>query len=754
MRAGTLLTVVIASLACSSSNSSSSGHDAAPKVDTLPDRDGSEAILADLSADRNPEVGKDTTGPREEAAGAADVRFDATPVGRDSADSSRRDDVAGPADVRLDGAKVDVAMDVGMDTGGARDSSLVDAESDARSMSSGSLGANMGWVNGWDTTQHFADIAKHARRLTAPGTNTAIPLDQNKNPTTDFQLGVAEGKPNIATGAYALRFRGQATLVVGGGCSISGQSYDQASNVTTATVNVPDGNANVFFSFTNTWRNADHSADATGNTKGATDLSLARPGHDLTKTAVNSALAARLGIFRVIRPIHSIYWGNPDVDWQDRGNPGAPGWGDNYDSSVRDGAPFGANWEYLILLANETGKDLWITIPQRATDDYVTKLAQLFAFGSRGSDALPFTGRYGSTGARPAPQSYDPYNLDPAARTYPPLRSDLHLYVEWSNEVWNFGAITWSWLAQSTRIEMASNWQPNHAYTSSTNAWDQEHVFSNGGVYRCTTAGTSAASGGPTGTGSDIVDGTARWAFVAARSKYDPMKLGESSTGSGNAGQGQRHNAAMAVRNSLIFRTVFGDAAMMTRVRPVYASQLDWHALFSEGHDYLMHLSQAGTIQTDDDLGATSFTIDPAKPVSYYVWAYAAAPYINYFEGDSITSLDAAFASLNKRLSQTIGPALDDDASLARAAGVKLACYEGGQDLNHGEPYQNEVQSDPRIKQLTLDIIHRLTVTNADVADVFVYYTLVGNDNYGLSPDLSTDDTYKWQAAKEVASGL
>lgn len=39
-------------------------------------------------------------------------------------------------------------------------------------------------------------------------------------------------------------------------------------------------------------------------------------------------------------------------------------------------------------------------------------------------------------------------------------------------------------------------------------------VGNGGNVYRCTTAGTSASSGGPTGTGASITDGTATWAYV------------------------------------------------------------------------------------------------------------------------------------------------------------------------------------------------------------------------------------------------
>lgn len=43
-----------------------------------------------------------------------------------------------------------------------------------------------------------------------------------------------------------------------------------------------------------------------------------------------------------------------------------------------------------------------------------------------------------------------------------------------------------------------------------------DRVVNGGNQYRCTTAGTSAASGGPSGTGTGIADGSAVWAFEAA----------------------------------------------------------------------------------------------------------------------------------------------------------------------------------------------------------------------------------------------
>lgn len=54
------------------------------------------------------------------------------------------------------------------------------------------------------------------------------------------------------------------------------------------------------------------------------------------------------------------------------------------------------------------------------------------------------------------------------------------------------------------------------AWASGT-AYKKGQVVQNdsGKMYRCITAGTSAGSGGPTGTASDITDNTAHWAYVS-----------------------------------------------------------------------------------------------------------------------------------------------------------------------------------------------------------------------------------------------
>lgn len=54
------------------------------------------------------------------------------------------------------------------------------------------------------------------------------------------------------------------------------------------------------------------------------------------------------------------------------------------------------------------------------------------------------------------------------------------------------------------------------AWAASTSYIVGQKVSNGGQVYNCTTAGTSAASGGPTGTGTSITDGNATWAYVSA----------------------------------------------------------------------------------------------------------------------------------------------------------------------------------------------------------------------------------------------
>lgn len=55
---------------------------------------------------------------------------------------------------------------------------------------------------------------------------------------------------------------------------------------------------------------------------------------------------------------------------------------------------------------------------------------------------------------------------------------------------------------------LSQTWQASTAYLLN------QQVNNGGNVYKATTAGTSAGSGGPTGTGSGITDGSAVWTYL------------------------------------------------------------------------------------------------------------------------------------------------------------------------------------------------------------------------------------------------
>lgn len=59
--------------------------------------------------------------------------------------------------------------------------------------------------------------------------------------------------------------------------------------------------------------------------------------------------------------------------------------------------------------------------------------------------------------------------------------------------------------------ECAAPWQANRNYSLGACVTNDS-----GKVYRCTTAGVAAASGGPTGTGATIADNAAVWAYIGA----------------------------------------------------------------------------------------------------------------------------------------------------------------------------------------------------------------------------------------------
>jgi chitodextrinase len=77
------------------------------------------------------------------------------------------------------------------------------------------------------------------------------------------------------------------------------------------------------------------------------------------------------------------------VNWSDRGKP------NDRSQTMRNGI----SYEYIIQLGNTLNRDIWVCVPHAATDDYIREMARLFRIG---------------------------------------LKSNINVFLEYSNEVWNW----------------------------------------------------------------------------------------------------------------------------------------------------------------------------------------------------------------------------------------------------------------------------------------------------------------------------
>ena len=203
------------------------------------------------------------------------------------------------------------------------------------------------------------------------------------------------------SGIYHLSFRGQAILsfVEEQRNSIANVRYDRATNTTRAELTVRKGVGLVILSFTQTRRTANSTIGS-----GITDLRVIRPGYapDTREVFTNEFLRS-LKPFAVLRYMDWLdtnhnpgYYGDTGhhlLDWKNRRLPS--------DATQQDtGDRYGISWEYIVQLANRTEKDLWINVPVAATDAYVKELAAVL---------------------------------------HRDLSPNLKIYIEHSNEVWNFG---------------------------------------------------------------------------------------------------------------------------------------------------------------------------------------------------------------------------------------------------------------------------------------------------------------------------
>jgi fibronectin type 3 domain-containing protein len=280
-------------------------------------------------------------------------------------------------------------------------------------------------VNGdWD----WVNLINGISSWNTVGTEASVPQDASGWPMSDAGMDYdvrrnmpwrAPDAPAInedIAGVYKLSFTGQATIVPNtetavGGLLVENQKYDAGKNQTTADLVLQPGHSLLQLQFLNTKRLP---TDQPGT--GFTNMRLIQPGYpaDTGQVFTRGALTAYQQPFAAIRFLTpdagNAYQtfsatGLVTTTWQNRVQVTDAYQAGLASRNTSGDQSQGVAWEYMIMLANTTHHDMWINIPVSADDDYVTQLASLILNGDQYTRGL-----------------------DP----------DLHVYVEYSNEVWNF----------------------------------------------------------------------------------------------------------------------------------------------------------------------------------------------------------------------------------------------------------------------------------------------------------------------------
>ena len=263
----------------------------------------------------------------------------------------------------------------------------------------------------------YADALKHARGFCTPdvpyASTDAVPLDPEGWPQADFGVLIATG--DKYHGRYTVSFTGQAVpekFVTQGTLALK---YDPATNVTSGTFDVAADNPGLAVYLVFRWTH--RRPDDTGIT-GITNLKIMRP---IAPGAMEShrpdemwdrRFLQTLSIYSILRNLdlqRTNSFADPSpLRWEMRTSPANP-------IQSRVTSTVGIAIEHQILMANVHRQNLWLCVPDTATDDYIRKLALTCRFGSDG---------------------VNPYIEPQANPVYPPLIGKP--YFEFSNEVWNY----------------------------------------------------------------------------------------------------------------------------------------------------------------------------------------------------------------------------------------------------------------------------------------------------------------------------
>jgi hypothetical protein len=483
------------------------------------------------------------------------------------------------------------------------------------------LGANLPMPVDYSPTPVYADLVHQGRQFGPPdhpwgGPTDTTPIGADGWPIGDFGVFLMAG--NWLFGTYQGSFTGSATISTTGSpdTTITNVVYDAARNLTTFDVVRGPNAGNMALIFKNTG-------------SGIKNLKVVRPGYDrLNPPLFTTEFLNHIARFKTLRFMEWLYTnGNSTTTWSTRSLPA---------EHIRTAK--GAPWEYVIELANTTGKDIWINVPVMADDDYVMQLATMLK-------AM--------------------------------LSSDIKVYVEYSNELWNFG------FSQAT---------------------DNKNLA------------TQEVSADP--ASALVYDGTT-----------DPYTMSF------------RRTAKRLKEISDIFRTVYGDAAMMTKIRPILAGQVV--------NTYIL--------QTGLDMINTVY-----GPPARYFYAIAGAPYFNMgtqqlVDGltptDVLNALDASITTMPREA------AFEKNVGLSRWYGLPFYSYEAGPDTfgTGSIPAKKAASLDPRMLDLCTKYLSSWYSSGGDMLMWFTAGAGTWDTQYGtysLTYDISVETPKIQCMDKALASPL
>ncbi len=286
----------------------------------------------------------------------------------------------------------------------------------------GPLGVNGDWdfvnltnqITGWSPASGSGSLPALDVNGWPMGDVSAVMFDQRRNMPWRGPDSAAVDE-NIS-GTYLLSMTGQAVITgsteTGTGVTVQNPQYNAATNTTTAQIVYAPFHWLMQLNFANTQRNP---GDTPGT--GFTNLTVLRPGYPAGTTQVftNGTLQAYANHFACNRFLgpdaannYQNFYGTTLITttWDTRVQVTDAYQGGLPQNQTNGNQAWGDAWEFMILLSNQTNTDMWINIPASADDDYVTQLATLIKNG-------------------------DQYTAG--------LNPGLHVYLEYSNEVWNFG---------------------------------------------------------------------------------------------------------------------------------------------------------------------------------------------------------------------------------------------------------------------------------------------------------------------------